>query len=239
MCRVTSPSPELSSAQFISVNDASLAFDVHGDPDAPAIVLLHGLGGSRSSWDGIAEALAAQMRVYVLDMRGHGESDWPGDYSFELMSEDVLGFLEALDLRDATLVGHSMGGVAILLAAQASTTRIAKIVLEDTPLPRPDKAGTRPRERPDGPLSFDWDMVEAIVGQLNHPGAHWWDGLPQVDVPALLIAGGPSSTVNQELIAQMATTIPEATLLTIPVGHHVHVNRPHEFLDAVTTFLSG
>jgi 3-oxoadipate enol-lactonase len=73
------------------------------------MVLLHGLGSNGSSWTAIAEALGESHRVYVPDMRGHGASDWPGTYSFELMRNDVLGFLDALGLDRVTLIGHSTG----------------------------------------------------------------------------------------------------------------------------------
>ncbi|MEK8142011.1 alpha/beta fold hydrolase [Streptomyces sp. M10(2022)] len=49
-------------------------------------------------------------RVYALDFRGHGLSDWPGRYSFELFRDDLHAFMEARNLSGATLVGHSMGG---------------------------------------------------------------------------------------------------------------------------------
>lgn len=236
---MTVPSDAASSTQFVPVNGLSLAFDSYGDPDAPVVVLLHGLGGSRSSWDGITESLAETYAVYVLDMRGHGESDWPGSYSFEHMSDDVLDFLDIMDLRDVTIIGHSMGGTAALLAAQRASGRLAAIVLEDAPLPRPDKAGTRPRTRPDGPLPFDWLVVEAIVEQLNHPDATWWEGLPSIDVPALFIAGGPESTARQDLLTETAAAMTDARLVTIPAGHEIHANRPNEFLAAVREFVPG
>lgn len=83
---------------------------VSGDPGAPAIVLLHALGEQPETWDEVAARFATRFRVVAIDLRGHGASTWPGTYSFSLMRDDVLGALDALDLHDLVLVGHSMGG---------------------------------------------------------------------------------------------------------------------------------
>lgn len=237
MGQVTPTSESSSTTQFVPVNGISLAFDSYGNSSAAPVVLMHGLGGSRTSWAGIAESLASQYSVYVLDMRGHGESDWPGSYSFELMAADIVEFLDAMDLDDVSLIGHSMGGAATLLAVQQNPQRMGRLVLEDTPLLRPDRAGTRPRTRPDGPLPFDWLVVEAIVDQLNHPDPSWWDGLPLINTPGLFIGGGPESTVDQGLLAETAAAVSNSRLVTIPAGHYVHANRPVEFLEAVLDFL--
>ncbi|MFF2345171.1 alpha/beta fold hydrolase [Pseudarthrobacter sp. NPDC058119] len=55
-----------------------------GDPDAAPVVLLHALGDTAGDWETVAEALAPDFRVFAVDLRGHGGSDRPGEYSFEL-----------------------------------------------------------------------------------------------------------------------------------------------------------
>jgi len=82
-------------------------------------------------------------------------------------------------------------------------------------------------------------VVPAIVGQLNDPDPAWWDRLPEITAPTLLIAGGPSSHLSQEKLAEVAHRLPRGTLLTIAVGHHVHATRPAEFAAAVLGFAHG
>lgn len=89
------------------------------------------------------------------------------------MRDDVLVFLDVMDLHGVTLVGHSMGCVVTLLAAMSDPSRLARIIVEDAPLPRSAMPAVPLRSRPDGPLPLDWPMIEAIVGQLNAPGADW------------------------------------------------------------------
>lgn len=107
---------------------------------------------------GVVSDLAATYRVYAPDLRGQGQSDWPGEYSFELIRDDVLGLLDALELTGATLVGHSAGGTVACLVAQERPARLVRLVLEDSPPPWP---GSRPvpiPPRPAEPLPYDWQV---------------------------------------------------------------------------------
>lgn len=222
---------------LVDVGPVKLAYRVSGHVDAPPMVLLHGLTSDGSSWDPVAPAFARDWRVYVPDLRGHGRSDWPGTYSFPLLSADVRGFLDALHLEPATLVGHSMGGVAAYLLAQDHPSRVEALVLEETPPPLPQR---RPvPERPDGPLSFDWEVRPAIVGQVNAPDPAWWDRLAAITAPTLVMGGGPQSPFPQTGIEAMAERIPAGRMTTIPAGHGIHAARPDEFAAAVRAFLGG
>ncbi|GAB2593770.1 alpha/beta hydrolase [Streptomyces capparidis] len=214
----------------------TLAYRESGDPAAPPLVLLPGLGLDSSDWDGVAPALAARHRVLALDPRGHGASEWPGAYSLPLLRDDLHGFLDALGLARVTLVGHSMGGATAHLFAQAHPGRVERLVLEDVPAPRPREPRTP--VRPEGPLPFDWAAVTALVKEIDEPDPAWLAGLPRITAPTLLVAGGPGSHVPQEGIAEMSRLIPDCRMVTIEAGHEVHAARPAEFLDAVLPFLT-
>ena len=217
-----------------------LAYDVSGEPGAPAMVLLHALGDDRSTWARVCAAFAGTHRVYAPDLRGTGGSPWPGEYSFELMRDDVLAFLAAHELTGVTLVGHSMGGTVACLVAENDPARLARLVLEDTPPPRAPK---EPRPVPDRPiqlpLSLDWALITSLIRQLNAPDPAWWERAAQVAVPTLILAGGPDSTVPQDQLAELAGWMPDARLVEIPVGHHVHRERHDEFCATLRAFLDG
>jgi len=219
----------------ITVDGVRLACHARGPVDAPALVLLHGLGGQASTWDIVAAEFARSHRVLAIDLRGHGDSDRPGVYSFELMRDDVLGVLDRLGLDRVSLLGHSMGGTVAYLIAQQEPGRIGRLILEDTPPPFP--MGRIAGERPDGPLPFDWAVVPAIYAQLNDPDPAWWDRLTDITAPTLVIAGGPASHVPQDKLAEAAARLPHGTLQVIPAGHEIHANRPAEFTAAVLAFL--
>lgn len=71
------------------------------------------------------------LRCIGIDLRGFGKSDKPwGDYNYDVFADDILKVLEALDLHDVTLVGHSMGGaISLNYLARYQQKRVAKLVL--------------------------------------------------------------------------------------------------------------
>ena len=123
--------------------DVTLVADAYGNPADPAVVLLHGGGQTRHSWDGSARSLgAAGWYALTVDLRGHGESSWSpdGDYRFERFADDVRAVTRSLPQPPA-LVGASLGGMASLLAVGESDETIASgLVLVDI-APRVEVAG--------------------------------------------------------------------------------------------------
>jgi pimeloyl-ACP methyl ester carboxylesterase len=220
----------------VTVNGVRLACYVSGPDDAPPLVLLHGLTGQANTWNVVGARFAEHFRVYAVDMRGHGESDRPGDYSFEGMAQDVSGLLDQLGLDQVDLLGHSMGGTVAYLIAEQQPSRIRKLVLEDTPPPSP--IGRAVPERPaEQPTDFDWAVVPGIFRQLNDPDPVWWDRLGEITAPTLIVSGGATSHVPQDKVAEAAARIPDATIHEIPVGHRIHASRPEEFAEVVLGFL--
>jgi 3-oxoadipate enol-lactonase len=211
---------------------------VTGNPAGPPLVLIHALGADKSSWDEIAPAFAGSHHVYAVDMRGFGDSDQPGLYSFQDMRDDVLGLLDAIGADRADIIGHSMGATVAWLVAEAQPERIAHLVVEDTTPPR---QGVRlPRTPPPEPpeeVPFDWQALLAVAAQVNDPDPVWWDQVPAVTAPVLMLAGGQDSHVPQHLFAEVLARLPNGRMLEIPVGHHIHENAPNEFLAAVEPFL--
>jgi pimeloyl-ACP methyl ester carboxylesterase len=94
-----------------------LAADVGGDLADPPVVFLHGGGQTRHSWRGTARIVAERgWRTYTVDLRGHGESEWPasGDYQLDAFASDVESIVRHLG-RPVALVGASLGGLSSLL----------------------------------------------------------------------------------------------------------------------------
>jgi pimeloyl-ACP methyl ester carboxylesterase len=96
------------------------------------VVLLHGLGGDGSRWTPNIEPLARDFHVFALDQIGFGESDKPlANYHTGMLAEFLVGFLKAVGVERASLVGNSMGaGVALYTAAKFPAV-VDRIVLAD------------------------------------------------------------------------------------------------------------
>jgi pimeloyl-ACP methyl ester carboxylesterase len=117
----------------VRANGIEIAFESHGEGERP-LVLVHGFTGFREDFATQLPELARHGRVLAPDLRGHGESarGEAASYRFETLVGDLLGFLAALGVERADVLGHSMGGMVALRAALAAPERIASLVLMST-----------------------------------------------------------------------------------------------------------
>jgi len=221
----------------VRVNGNRLGYIVSGEVGLPPVVLIHALAEDSSTWSEVIEALTPTSRVYAVDLRGHGGSSQPEEYSLESMCSDVLGSLRTLNLEEVTLIGHSLGGAVAYLVAEAEPGRVRQLVLEEPPPPLPASPARVVPSKPSVPLPFDWRALDAITQQRNHPDPIWWENLSLITARTLVIAGGADSHLPQEQIAALAGRIPGATLVTVAAGHNVHTDRPDAFLAEVLPFL--
>jgi len=225
----------MSKSPRIKAGGIGLAYRAWGSPEAPPLVLLHALGESAADWDNVAAAFARHWRVYAPDLRGHGSSDWPGNYSVELMRADIVAFLDALSLEQVDLIGHSLGGIVAYLLAAEHPERLGHLILEDVGAPLPRQAGVP--ARPDGQLAYDWEMVLAIRSQIDDPDPAWLGRLGRIAARTLVIGGGPDSHIPQERVAELARRVPRARLETIRAGHLIHHTEPAAFTRVALSFL--
>lgn len=104
--------------RHVSIHGHRVGYRMAGE--GPALVLVHGLTGSSTTWREVMPSLARHHTVVAPDLLGHGESAKPrGDYSIGAHASGVRDLLAALGIERATFVGHSFGaGVAMQLAYQ-------------------------------------------------------------------------------------------------------------------------
>lgn len=115
----------------VRANEINLCYEISGE--GRPLVLIAGLGYGMWFWHKVIPGLAEHFQVTAYDNRGAGGSDKPaGIYNVQMMAEDCAGLLDALNVRDAIIVGHSMGG---FIAQQLALTRpdlVGKLVLAAT-----------------------------------------------------------------------------------------------------------
>ena len=102
-----------------------------GRPVKPPLVLIHGAGGDHSTWPPEIRRLAG-VRVFTLDLPGHGKSKGPGRQSVSDYANGVVGFLNGVGLSRAVFVGHALGGAIALTLAIDHPERVAGIGLIST-----------------------------------------------------------------------------------------------------------
>jgi pimeloyl-ACP methyl ester carboxylesterase len=121
-----------------------LAADAAGDPADPPVVLLHGGGQTRHSWGTTLAALGERgWRVYSVDLRGHGDSEWSaeGDYSLDAFSGDVVAIARSF-VGEPVLIGASLGGLSSLAAiGERPDESVARALVLVDVAPRVEEAG--------------------------------------------------------------------------------------------------
>jgi pimeloyl-ACP methyl ester carboxylesterase len=109
-----------------------LNFKEMGNPNATAVIALHGLLGSLRNWTSAGRLLAERFRVITVDARNHGSSFHSDSMIFDDMIEDLLELMDHLGLDSATLMGHSMGGKTAMIFACRYPERVDRLFVVDT-----------------------------------------------------------------------------------------------------------
>ena len=95
------------------------------------LVILHGLFGSLDNWFSLAKAFSDNHHVYLVDQRNHGQSPHADSHTYDEMADDLVEFFEEHNLKDAVLVGHSMGGKTAMRFAADHSELLSKLVVVD------------------------------------------------------------------------------------------------------------
>ena len=134
----------MSEKQSLEIDGYKIYYKVTGKDDADTVVILQGWGTTLEVYDSVAACINEKHKVVQLDLPGFGKSSEPREgWNVDGFADFFVSFMQALDIKKATLLGHSYGGrVIIKLAARESLPfEIERIVLVDA-------AGVLPKKTP-------------------------------------------------------------------------------------------
>jgi len=123
------------SSHSVKVGGHRVHYYVEGPSDGKVVVLIHGLGGRAEDWNNLASYFEKEdFRVYMPDLPGYGSSEKPADFSYSVHdeAEAVVGFLDALGLKQVDLGGWSMGGGIAQHVAIRHPERVRRLMLFDS-----------------------------------------------------------------------------------------------------------
>lgn len=208
----------------------------HGDPAAPAVVLVHGIGVSERYYRPLARELAADRRVLVPDLPGFGRSPRPRRVpAVEDLADLVLAVLRNRRIEPATLAGHSMGAQVVAEAMLRAPEVVERVVLigpvVDPAAPSVLRQGLRLLR--DG--LHEPPGVNAVVAtDYLRTGPVWYSAvLPhmfgydtaaavaRLPGPALIARGEHDPVCSRDWVRRLGALAPRAVLREVPRAGHV------------------
>jgi len=103
---------------------------IYGDKGQDLIVI-HGLFGMSDNWSTLGKKFSKYCKVHLIDLRNHGRSPHSEDFDYNVMSEDVLEYMEDHNIQKPILLGHSLGGKVAMNFAFIYPKKIEKLIVAD------------------------------------------------------------------------------------------------------------
>jgi len=118
---------------FALIDNVKVHWQIEGQGDGPAIVLLHSIGTEMGIYERVVPCLADRFRLLLIDLRGHGQSQASeGEFSLSLLVSDVCLIMDAAGIEKAVICGTSLGGMIAMQFALDRPERISGMVLACT-----------------------------------------------------------------------------------------------------------
>ena len=135
------PVPHSPTSHYVDISGLRLHHLDWGGAGQPPIVLLHGIRLHAHCWSDFARRFCGAFHILALDARGHGDSGWSeaGDYHMHTYYEDLCAVMDARELQQVVLIGHSLGARTSMLYTHLHPERVSRLVLVDmgAGLPKP------------------------------------------------------------------------------------------------------
>lgn len=252
---------------YVRAGDLRIHYREKGD-GPEAILFIHGNIASWRWWEEVMDLLPEEdYHSYAPDSRGCGLTDKPDrGHSIERFAQDVEAFADASNLKEFTLVGHSLGGATALRYAIAFPHRVERLVLlnppsaEGTKIARygyllvrywqKNKRALRRALKRTAPTRAHDRFFEKIVEEASMASKQVFEGnaraltridlsreLGKIEAPTLLMAGGLSGWSSLRDVLKIHRLIPKSRLKIIPnVGHSLNIENPQKLVDSLTEF---
>ena len=208
------------------VNGIQLYYEMIGQ--GPALIMVHGNGEDHTIFTEAAEKLKGYFTVYLIDSRDHGQSTKVRELHYDDMADDVIEFLELLDLRDVVYYGFSDGGIIGLLAAM-KTDRIGRMIISGTNLtPNGVKPGLKVLIR----MMYLFRKDQKLRLMLEEPQIQT-EQLKQIRIPVAVVAG-EKDVIRLSETRKIADNLPDAYVRLVPkAGHGSYIVHKTEIADII------
>jgi non-heme chloroperoxidase len=214
-------------------SETSDGTDIHytDTGSGPAVVFTHSWGLNSGQWNQVIQRLVDNgFRCVAYDRRGHGHSGaYDGEWTVDLLADDLAGLIDRLDLDDVTLVGHSLGcGEIVRYLSRHGTARVNRAVLVAGQLPLVVETADNPDGVPEA-------MLDAMLAELERDVRQWCiDNAPPFFGPHAVAPEMVDWTVDQ-----IAAVPVETLLATQRMGSHADYRAELAELDLPVLLIHG
>lgn len=234
----------------------------------PALVLVHGLGGSSAVWSDDIGILAKTYRVIAPDLPGYGKSDRPrADYSIDYHAAMLKEFIDALGESKVAIAGNSVGGWIAAIFTLNNPEKVSHLILVDSaglhretfppvslnPSTKDEQKTlllalyADPSRVTDRMIDDQWEFrrdiratVQATLDSLKTRMPLLDSRLPDIKIPTLIIWGKQDTLIPLEFAGKFAKGIPGSKLVVIDkAGHLPQAEQPGAFCHAVKRFVKS
>ena len=168
---------------FIKVNNTELYYEATGE--GTPVILLHGNGEDHNIFDVLIGQLSDKFRVYAIDSRGHGQSGKSDNLNYQLMAEDIIGFIHINNIEKPILYGFSDGGIIGLMIAYMQPRLLSKLIVSGA---NSSPSGLKFKWRFLIWLSYFFTRTAKLKMMLKEPQISNTD-LQKIEIPVLVTAG--------------------------------------------------
>ena len=211
---------------WINVNGIKMYYEVHGI--GRPLIMVHGNSEDHSIFYDSRVLLSRHFTVYTVDSRGHGHSTRVEELHYSDMAEDMIAFMEQLDLRDVVFYGFSDGGIIGLLAAM-KCDRIGMLITSGANL---TPAGVIAPVRLIAKAAYAVTKDPKMKLMITEPDI-MSEELAQIKVPTVVMAGEKDLIPGKET-AKIAMSIPGAKMRIIPgEGHGSYIVHKSRIADII------
>jgi valacyclovir hydrolase len=233
--------------------------DENAESAKPVVLAIHGmLGTGEKDLGNVIEWLRPEYRVLAPSMRGYGESgpkprDFPPQF-YQRDAQDVLAFIDALELNDINVLGYSDGGEIALIIAGLAPEKFRAVVTWGAvgyfgPAMRPVIQRMFPgswitdeemalHQLPDRD-AFALGWIQSVKGMVNAGGDVSLSLAPKITAPVLLMLGDQDTLNPEEYGRNFIERTPHGRLQMFKCGHPIHLQAWDEFQQVVGTFLKS
>lgn len=239
------------------VNELLIHYRVAGS--GPPLLLLHALGESGLDWQWVIPTFVHTHRIYALDLPGSGKSAKPAtDYTPAFFTRMVIGFLDALKIEQALVIGNSLGGLIALRLAFYRPERVRALVLVDSAglgrevslslrtasLPVWGELAVAWHQTPIGAWQRVWERVVELFAWAPHVPAAWqWEQYWLAQCPGFLPATLAALRGTVDVFGQREVLLEQLPRLAMPTlvvwGEHDSVFPLSQAREAVARLSRG